>query len=39
MALKDPEMRKQGTEGQRQHVTLLVPQKLGIIGGLKVLRA
>jgi len=39
MALKDPEMRKQGTVGQRQHVTLLVSQKLGIIGGLKVVRA
>jgi len=39
MALKDPEMRKQGTARQRQHVTLLVFQKLGIIGGLKVVRA
>jgi hypothetical protein len=38
MALKDPEMRKQGTAGQRQHVTLAA-RKLGIIGGLKVVRA
>jgi hypothetical protein len=39
MACKDPEMSKQGIAGKRQHATLLVPQKLGVIGGLKEVRA
>jgi hypothetical protein len=31
MASKDPKMSQQGTAGKRKHVTLIMPQKLGII--------
>jgi hypothetical protein len=31
MVSKDPKVSKQGTAGERKHVTLLIPQKLKII--------
>jgi hypothetical protein len=33
MASKDPKMSKQDTAGMRQHVTLMISQKLEIIRG------
>jgi hypothetical protein len=35
MASKDPKVSKQGTAGKKKHVTLLIPQKLEIIGRLE----
>ena len=39
MASKDPKMSKQGTAGKKKHATLIVPQKLIIVRGLKVAQA
>jgi hypothetical protein len=39
MASKDPKINKQGTAGKRKHVTVTVPQKLVIIGGLEMAKA
>jgi hypothetical protein len=35
MASKDPKMSIHGTAGKRQHVTLMIPQKLQIIARLE----
>jgi hypothetical protein len=35
MASEDPNLNKQGTAGRRQHVTLMIPQKLEIISRLE----
>jgi hypothetical protein len=35
MASNDAKNSKQGAAGKRKHVTLTIPQKLGIIRGLK----
>jgi hypothetical protein len=31
MASEDPKMSKQGTAGKREHITLMIPQKLEIM--------
>jgi hypothetical protein len=36
MASKVPKMSVQGTSGNKKHTTLMVPQKLQIVRGLKV---
>jgi hypothetical protein len=36
MALKDLKMSKQGTVGKRNHVTLMIPQKVEIIKKLEI---
>jgi hypothetical protein len=35
MASKDPKISKQGTASKKRHVTLMIPQKLEIIGGVE----